>query len=109
MLQTERVLAEEDAVRGDVMKQQQAENQMLASEQAEKERAEVEKDEALMLAEKEANKAEAVEKAPLISDPRVDIMEKSLEEIKAEQRQFKTVLEQQAKSQNETKNMLVLI
>ena len=45
----------------------------------------------------------------MISDPRVDIMEKSLEEIKAEQRKFKEVLEKQAESQNETKSMLALI
>src|ERR1044072_6559319 len=61
-------------------------------EKEERERPEVEKADALMLAELEAKKAEAAGKAPMISDPRVAIMEKSLEEIKAEQK-FKEVLE----------------
>ena len=45
----------------------------------------------------------------MISDPRVDGLEQSLEEIKAEQKTFKAVLEQQAASQIETKTMLAMI
>ena len=101
--------AEEDVARTEAMKQQRAEDQRLASEQAEKERAETEKTEELMLAKIEAKKAEAAGKAPMISDPKVDIMEKSLEEIMAEQKKLKEGLEKQATSQNETTNMLDII
>jgi hypothetical protein len=87
----------------------QAEIEQAEIERQELERAEAEKSEALMLAELEAKKAEAAGKAPMISDPRVDNMEKSLEVIKAEQKMFKEVLEKHAKSQKETKSMLALI
>src|ERR1044072_6491227 len=57
----------------------------------------------------EAKRAEAAGKAPMISDPRVDNLEKSVEEIKADQKEFKEALKQQAESQIETKNCLAMI
>ena len=62
-----------------------------------------------MLAEIEAKKEEAAGKAQIIYDPRVDGLEQSLEEIKAEQKTFRAVLEHQAASQNETKSILAMI
>ena len=93
-LETERVLAGEDAIRANAMKQQQAEDQRLASEQAEKDKSET---------------AEAAEEAQIISDPRIDNLEKSVEEIKADQKEFKEALKQQADSQIETKSILAMI
>ena len=57
----------------------------------------------------EAKKAEVTEKASMISDPRVDSLEKSVEEIKADQKEFKETLKQQAESQKETKSVLDMI
>ena len=79
------------------------------AEKAEQERTEAEKAEALKKAEIEAKEAEAAGKTVVISDPRIDIMEKSLEEIKADQKVFKEVLNKQAESQTETKSKLDLI
>src|ERR1044072_8888692 len=112
----------------------QAELEQAVTEKEEFERAEAEKAEALMLAEIkakrleaeklkaerqeaerienariEAEKAEATGKAPMNSDPRVDNLEKSVEEIKADQKEFKEALKQQADSQKETKSMLDMI
>ena len=87
----------------------QAESEQAEIEREELERAEAEKAEALMLAEIEAKKAEAAGKAQIISDPRVDGLEQSLEEIKAEQKEFKEALKMQADSHNETKDMLAMI
>src|ERR1044072_4208752 len=53
------------------------------AEKAEQEKIEAEKAEALKKAEIEAKKAEAAEEAQIISDPRVDGLEQSIEEIKA--------------------------
>ena len=61
-----------------------------------------------MRAETEAKKAEAAGKAQINSDPRVNGLEQSIEEIKAEQKEFKEALKQQAESQNETKNILAM-
>ena len=57
----------------------------------------------------EAKESEVAGKAQMISDPRVDNLEKSLEEIKAEQKEFKEALKKQTESQNETKSMLDMI
>src|ERR1044072_2650219 len=101
----------------------QAEIEQAMLEREELERAEAEKAEALMLAEIKAKKleaekleaerleaerienarikaekAEAAGRAPMNSDPRVDNLEKSVEEIKADQKEFKEALKQQAES-----------
>src|ERR1044072_3187133 len=60
-------------------------------------------------AEQEKIEAEKAEEAQMIADPRVDGLEQSLEEIKAEQKEFKEALKKQADSQNETKDMLAMI
>ena len=81
------------------MRKQQAVDQRLAAEQAEQAKIDAENADALMKAAIVAKKAEVTEKASMISDPRVDSLEKSVEEIKADQKEFKEALKQQAVSQ----------
>src|ERR1044072_8612966 len=91
------------------MRKQHEVDRWLAAEQAEQAKIDAENADALMKAEIEAKKAEVTEKTSIISDPRVDKFEKSVEEIKADQKEFKEALKQQAESQEETKSMLDMI
>ena len=94
-LEIERIHAER-------LEAERLERERLEAKRIEAERAEAENSGALVLAELEAKKAEAAGKASMISDPRVDNLEKSLEEIKAEQKMFKETLAQHTESQKET-------
>src|ERR1044072_2298357 len=86
-----------------------AEQRKIQEERVARELAEKAELETLKKAEIEAKKAEAAEEAQIIYDPRVDGLEQSIEEIKADQKEFKEALKQQAESQNETKNILAMI
>src|ERR1044072_3358510 len=71
-LEADGIMAEEDVVRADAMRKQQAVDQRLAAEQAERAKIDAEKEVAMMKAGEEAKKTEVTEKASIISDPRVD-------------------------------------
>src|ERR1044072_8797800 len=99
-----------EAEKAEALMLAEIESKRLEAEKLEAERLEAEKLEAERLeaerienARIEAEKAEAAGKAPMISDPRVDGLEQSIEEIKAEQKEFKEALKKQAGLQNENK------
>src|ERR1044072_5147198 len=72
-------------------------------------REELERAEAGKIAADEAKMAEDKGKASMISDPRVDSLDKSVEEIKADQKKFKEALKQHSDSQKETRSTLDVI
>ena len=109
---SERRMQYEQLVAARLAEQRRIQEERVARELAEKaehEKIEAEKAEALKKAAIEAKKAEAAGKAPTISYPRVDNLEKSVKEIKADQKEFKEALTQQEESQKETKNILAMI
>src|ERR1044072_1930682 len=108
-LETARMLAEEDAIIEDAIIKQLAHDQTFTAELGEKAKAEAERAEALKKAADKAKEAEDKGKAPMISDPRFDSLEKSVEELKADQKEFKEALKQHANSQKETRSILDII